>query len=152
MKKHHKLLLSLILLIFSVYALKAQPHDWENPEMIGYNKLPAHNTSISFGNESEALNVDITSSSRYKSLNGQWKFAWAPVPEKVPENFYLESFDVSSWDEIPVPANWELHGYGTAIYTNVVYTYTVNPPYPTTGKTCRSHFTLEECPRPCTFG
>ncbi|MCK5702186.1 MAG: hypothetical protein KAI29_13570, partial [Cyclobacteriaceae bacterium] len=63
-----------------VYSGNSQQLDWENPEMIGQNKLPAHNTSISFPNETDALKVDIKSSSRFKSLNGKWKFAWAPVP------------------------------------------------------------------------
>ena len=97
--------------------------------MIGKNKLPSHNTSISFPSEKEALQVDIKSSSRFKTLNGKWKFTWAPVPEKAPVDFYKSDYQDGSWDEINVPGNWELQGYGTAIYTNVVYPYPVNPPF-----------------------
>jgi len=129
MKKLTKLMLPLMLVAFMVSTMMGQQNDWENPEMIGYNKLPAHNTSISFPNESEAMKVDIETSSRYQSLNGNWKFAWTPVPEKAPADFYKEDYSVNKWEEIPVPSNWELQGYGTAIYTNIIYPYPVNPPF-----------------------
>ena len=124
-----KLLLSQVVIASMASLSLGQQNDWENPEMIGYNKLPAHNTSVSFPGKAEAMGVDIRSSSRYLSLNGNWKFAWAPVPEKAPADFYREDYKVAGWKEIPVPSNWELQGYGTAIYTNVTYPYPVNPPY-----------------------
>ncbi len=37
--------------------------------------------------------------------------------------------NISSWKEIPVPSNWEMHGYGTPIYTNITYPHKNNPPY-----------------------
>ena len=129
MKIQDRILLSLACCFAIASMAKGQQNDWENPEIIGYNKLPAHNTSISFASEGEALKHDITSSSRYQSLNGKWKFSWAPVPEKAPSDFYMEDFNVSDWKEIPVPSNWELQGYGTAIYTNVIYPYPANPPF-----------------------
>ena len=129
MKLLKTIALSSILLLAGVNSVHCQQHDWENPEMIGKNKLPAHNTSISFPSEKEALQVDIKSSSRFKTLNGKWKFAWAPVPEKAPVDFYKSDYQDGSWDKINVPGNWELQGYGTAIYTNVVYPYPVNPPF-----------------------
>jgi beta-galactosidase len=129
MKLLSKLVLSLILTANMAMLGYSQQNDWENPEMIGQNKLPAHNTSISFANPTDAMTVDIKSSSRFQSLNGSWKFAWAPVPEQAPADFYQADYKVNSWKEIPVPSNWELQGYGTAIYTNVIYPYPVNPPY-----------------------
>ena len=129
MKLISKMLLSAMLIGVVALTSNGQQNDWENPEMIGYNKLPAHNTSISFPSDADAMKVDIKSSPRYQSLNGNWKFAWAPVPEKAPADFYKEDYKVHDWKEIPVPSNWELQGYGTAIYTNVVYPYPVNPPF-----------------------
>lgn len=129
MKLLSKLRLTLLLSIIVNFSLHSQQNDWENPEMIGQNKLPAHITSISFSTVEEAMKVDIETSSRYQSLNGAWKFAWAPVPEEAPADFYREDYNVSSWDDIPVPSNWELEGYGTAIYTNVIYPYPVDPPF-----------------------
>ncbi|WP_199240643.1 DUF4981 domain-containing protein [Tamlana fucoidanivorans] len=102
---------------------------WEDPQVSGINRLPSKATSYSYPNESLALQNDKNNSSRYKLLNGNWKFYWAPIPEGVPNNFQEPTFDDSSWNTIPVPANWELHGHGTAIYTNTIYPFVpVNPP------------------------
>lgn len=54
--------------------LHAQVPDWQNPQVIGINKLPARATSISYPDEDLALKGDMKSSLRYQSLNGQWKF------------------------------------------------------------------------------
>ena len=129
MKKRTKLLLSTLIMLGLFLQGYSQQNDWENPEMIGKNKLPAHNTSISFPNVADAMKVDIKTSSRYKSLNGQWKFAWTPTPESAPPVFYKEDFQDAGWKNISVPGNWELQGYGTAIYTNVEYPFPANPPF-----------------------
>lgn len=104
--------------------------EWENPHVNGVNRLPAHATSISFASEAKALEGTIEKSSRYKSLNGTWKFNWATVPDKSPQDFYKTDYSDKNWDDIPVPSNWELHGYGTAIYVSAGYPFEpANPPY-----------------------
>ena len=50
-------------------------------------------------------------------------------PEDRPKDFYKTNYDVSAWAEIPVPSNWEMHGYGTPIYTNITYPFRNNPPF-----------------------
>lgn len=70
-----------------------------------------------------------TRSSRYVLLNGNWKFNWVKQPEDRPKDFYKTNYDVSAWAEIPVPSNWEMHGYGTPIYTNITYPFRNNPPF-----------------------
>lgn len=118
----------LLLLVISQISGQ-KPNDWENPLITGINKLPARATSVSFPNEQLPLTADRKASPRYKSLNGMWKFHFAPIIEQSPEDFYLPAFDASTWRNIPVPANWELHGYGQAIYTNVTYPFVpVDPP------------------------
>lgn len=103
---------------------------WEDPQVSGINRLPAKATSISYANEDIAKKAIIKNSSRYKSLNGHWKFHWTEVPEKAPKNFYEEHYNSSQWKTIPVPANWELHGYGIPIYTNITYPFKpVEPPF-----------------------
>ena len=62
-------------------------------------------------------------------LNGNWKFNWVPKPDDRPVDFYKTDYDVSIWKEIQVPSNWQLHGYGIPIYTNIVYPFKVNPPF-----------------------
>lgn len=107
-----------------------QIRPWENPQVSGINRLPAKATSVSYSTLAAAKKAERTNSSRYKSLNGNWKFSWAPTPEKSVKDFYKEDFNDNKWKTIPVPANWELHGYGTAIYTNTIYPFTpVEPPF-----------------------
>jgi len=63
-----------------------------------------------------------------RSLNGNWKFSYSDTPAGRPANFYEQDFDVSEWDEIPVPSNWEREGYGYAIYVNVPYPFEIDEP------------------------
>ncbi len=115
---------------FTINLAYSQQKEWEDPYVFSINELPAKATSISYPDEKSALKVDLKTSSRYASLNGKWKFFWTEVPEKAPENFWEKNFNPKDWGQIDVPANWELRGYGTAIYTNVTYPFVpVDPPF-----------------------
>lgn len=63
-----------------------------------------------------------------RSLSGHWKFFLASSPSNTPSEFYNVSFQDSSWSTIPVPSNWQMHGFDKPIYTNVVYPFPLNPP------------------------
>ena len=82
-------------------------------------------------------------------LNGDWKFYWVDCPSKTPEGFYATDFDVTGWNTIKVPANWELNGYGTPIYINVDNEFRPNnPPYaPTVDNPVGCYVTDFEIPR-----
>ena len=67
--------------------------------------------------------------SRYLSLNGTWKFNLVSDPEKRPDAFFESDFNTDNWDEIPVPSNWEMHGYDRPIYANVEYPHSNTPPF-----------------------
>ncbi len=103
--------------------------DWENPDVVGRNKEPGHVTYIPYADVPAALNNVPEQSLFYVSLNGLWKFNWVRKPADRPVDFYKDDFDVSQWDEINVPANWELQGYGVPIYTDVDYPFPANPPH-----------------------
>lgn len=111
-------------------------NDWENQNVFAINKEDGHATFIPFANMKE-MKADPayrrpwkrTRSSRYLLLNGNWKFNWVKQPEERPKDFYRINYDVSQWNEIPVPSNWEMHGYGTPIYTNITYPFRNNPPF-----------------------
>jgi beta-galactosidase len=75
-----------------------------------------------------ALENDRDKSEYIKNLNGIWKFNYVKRTSQRPLDFYKTSFDVSSWDDIPVPSNWELHGYGYAHYINRGYPFKKDPP------------------------
>jgi beta-galactosidase len=104
-------------------------NDWENPEVIGRNKEPGHCTLMVYPHVETALSCDRTASPYYQSLNGKWKFDCVKKPADRPMDFYKPEYDVSGWAEIPVPSNWEMHGYDKPIYLNMQYPHPTNPPY-----------------------
>lgn len=120
-------------------------NDWENEKIFGINKEKGRATFIPYANMDEIFADDAyvrpweyPSSSRYLLLNGKWKFHWTRCPEERPTDFYKTSYNVSGWNEITVPSNWEMHGYGTPIYTNQRYPFRNNPPFIEPQKWCTS--------------
>jgi len=63
------------------------------------------------------------------SLNGEWKFCFGDVPEAIPADFYLPKYNDRKWGKISVPSNWEMQGYGDAMFRNVHAPFKANPPY-----------------------
>ena len=102
----------------------APPHDWENPAVLGINKLPYHATLQLPSKQKECKEI--------VSLDGQWLFHWSRKPEERPADFYREDYDVSAWGKITVPGNWQPQGYGVPIYTNITYPFARNRPSVTT--------------------
>jgi beta-galactosidase len=107
------------------------PEVFENPKITGENKITPHSYFIPFSDFRNALTLQNEDSPFYQSLNGLWKFNWVENPADRPVDFYKTEFDDSDWKDIPVPANWELLGYGYPIYVNIPYewTYEPNPPH-----------------------
>lgn len=119
----------------SVYDKNKSDNDWENEKIFAINKEDGHNTFYPYPSIAALKKDSVFSkpwlqpnSEFYKSLNGNWSFNWVANPAERPKDFFQEEFDVSSWDTIPVPSNWEMHGYGTPIYTNFTYPFLNNPP------------------------
>jgi beta-galactosidase len=63
------------------------------------------------------------------SLNGPWRFALSPTVEEAPAGFADPGFDDGGWAQLPVPAHWQLHGYGKPAYTNTRYPFPIDPPH-----------------------
>ncbi|TKG91939.1 DUF4981 domain-containing protein [Puteibacter caeruleilacunae] len=120
-----KNLLLLLVLIIPTLAVKAKEHrtDWNNLDVLQLNRLAPRATFYYYENESFARIGDQNLSANYQCLNGLWKFHWADNPTEAPEDFYKTNFDVSKWDNIDVPSNWQLKGYGYPIYTNTFYEF-----------------------------
>ncbi len=87
--------------------------DWENPGVISFNKQDAH---ASFAPKN------------IMTLNGTWKFYWSADTKERPKDFYLPDYNDSGWDDIEVPSNWQMKGYGTPIYTNIKHPFPAEPP------------------------
>ena len=108
----------ILIILTSVLSLSAQAqevHEWENPHVLGINKLPYHATLQLPSKWKECKEII--------SLDGRWKFHWAKDPDARPAEFYREDFDVSGWDDITVPGNWQLQGFGKPIYVNMQYPF-----------------------------
>lgn len=106
----------------------AEPADWENQHVIQRNREPARATAIPFATEAQALAGVREASPFFRSLNGDWRFNWVPHPDQRPRDFFKPDFDDSAWKTFPVPANWELNGYGTPIYVSAGYAFNIDPP------------------------
>lgn len=127
MKRFSSLLLSIFCL--NLLSMQAQEVDWQNPAMIGQNKLAPHASYTVFPDEASALTFDRARSPYYRSLDGSWKFQFLKNPGEVPASFGTADYDDSSWDEIEVPSNWQILGYGQPIYTNIKHPFEANPPF-----------------------
>ncbi|MFW6381201.1 MAG: glycoside hydrolase family 2 TIM barrel-domain containing protein [Bacillota bacterium] len=107
--------------------------DWENPLIIGRNRVKPHTSaSLPYPEIESALRGDQAASDWFTSLNGIWDFQLFKAPELVPEDFTQRSFEPAiwnGWEQIRVPSNWQLEGYGQPHYTNVQYPFPVDPPY-----------------------
>ena len=110
---------------------------WEDETVFAENKERGIATYMPYNNEAEML-ADAAYyatpwtepvNSRYMTLNGTWKFNLVSEPSERPLTFFENGFDVSAWDEIPVPSNWEMHGYDKPIYNNVEYPHSNTPPF-----------------------
>ena len=111
--------------------------EWQSPDSVAVNKQQPHAWFFSFRNVEEARKVLPENSSYWKSLDGLWKFHWAPNPDERPKDFYRTDYDVSQWDDIKVPMNWNLAGlqkdgnnkYGDPLYSNqrVIFQHSWQP-------------------------
>lgn len=116
---------------------KIESPKWEDETIFEENKERAVATYMPYESEAAML-ADaeyyatpwtVPVNSRYQSLNGSWKFNLVSEPSQRPLTFFEEGFDDSQWDEIPVPSNWEMHGYDKPIYCNVEYPHSNTPPF-----------------------
>ncbi|MER7482549.1 glycoside hydrolase family 2 TIM barrel-domain containing protein [Streptomyces sp. NPDC126510] len=62
-------------------------------------------------------------------LNGQWAFRFSPTGLDETDGFELPAFHDGDWDRLPVPAHWQLHGYGKPVYLNIPHPIPLDPPY-----------------------
>ena len=119
------------LMLLSLIFASAQDtkNEWENPTVFERNKEQGHVDFVAYAEKDKARLLNRSESPYFQSLNGTWKFHFVKKPADRPEDFYKADFDDSDWQQITVPSNWEIEGFGLPIYTNVVYPFPKNPPY-----------------------
>ncbi len=103
--------------------------DWEDPAVVGRNKQAPHAWYIPYPDTRAALAARADTSPLVRSLNGTWKFRYVDRVIDRPVGFERDGYDLRGWDDIAVPGNWEVYGWGVPIYTNITYLYVPNPPY-----------------------
>jgi len=96
---------------------------WENYQLSGCHRLPArsHFNSYFQSNPQQPRN--------YQLLNGTWRFKFLDAPEYAPKDFAEPNYDDHGWDDIPVPSNWQLQGYGKMHYSDLWYNFPIIPPH-----------------------
>jgi beta-galactosidase len=109
--------------------LNSQYREWEDLSVFSINTEDPHATFYPYSSEDNLLNLDLTKSELYKSLNGTWNFKLFSNVDSLPKMFFLNNFDKSNWQKIPVPSNWQFHSDDFPLYTNIIYPYKINPPY-----------------------
>ena len=137
-KKRAIIAMALSLVIGNLLAqTETELNAWNDVSVYEINKLYPRTNVIPVGEEWS------------QCLNGDWKFFWVEHPDQAPADFYKTDYDVTSWNTIKVPANWELNGYGTPIYVNVDNEFRPNnPPYaPTVNNPVGCYVTEFNIPR-----
>lgn len=112
--------------VSALSASENKSENWQNEAVFKINKEPASSTMKFYPTAQAALEGGY--STYEMSLDGTWKFKFFGNPSQVPNDFFKSDFDDKSWDKIEVPSNWEMSGYGTALYSNVTYPFAKNPP------------------------
>ena len=112
--------------------LMAQQPVWLDPKVNSENEKPDVADYFAYENIDLAEKGEKNQSSRFMSIEGNWKFNFVKNAYDKPADFFAEGYDDSKWVDFPVPGLFEMNGYGDRIYTNVSYPwnneYPVNPP------------------------
>lgn len=115
--------------LFFVNICSAQTiNDWENPQLFEQNKERPHVSFMLYDNMRDAIADDYARSPYYQSLNGTWKFVYVDKYADREKEFFTTTLNDSKWNNIDVPSNWEIKGFGVPIYTNIVYPHPKTPP------------------------
>ncbi|MDR0429207.1 MAG: DUF4981 domain-containing protein [Tannerellaceae bacterium] len=127
--------LLLVSFFLSTTALKATNKEavkpyWQDVQVVAVNKELPRSSFMTYPDKQSALAQRFENSPYYLSLNGTWKFFFTDSYKELPENITDPSVKTSSWHDIKVPGNWEVQGYGVAIYTNHGYEFKPRNPQP----------------------
>lgn len=122
------------------------PKHYENLHLLHENTMPNRAYYIPASKRLFDLTENRTRSDRFQLLNGNWKFRYYDSIYDVKEEFFSEGYDISGYDEIPVPGCFQNYGYDKQQYTNVRYPFPMDPPYVPAENPCGAyvhHFVYE---------
>ncbi len=122
----------IILILVSIIGLNVvfgqDNQEWKNYKIFQVNAEQPHASFTSYKTKDEALKQAYLPVSGYQLLSGNWLFKWSRNPSERPVNFFRKDFDTHDWKTMPVPADWQLHGYDEAYYTNISYPFSATFP------------------------
>ena len=122
----------LTIIQLALIPLTAQQPVWLDPKVNSENEKPDVADYFAYENTELAAKGEKSQSSRFMSIEGNWKFNFVRNAYDKPEGFYAEGYDDREWADFPVPGLFEMNGYGDKIYTNVTYPWNnehpVDPP------------------------
>lgn len=101
---------------------------WQDVSVVKVNKEHPRTQFMTFDNKTEALETPFEESKYYRSLNGTWQFYFVDSYKDLPESITDSVSNHTGWEEIKVPGNWELQGFGTPIYVNHPYEFVERDP------------------------
>ena len=103
--------------------------EWDEVKITQKNREVAHTIEIPVATEQDIQDKSIEQSTYYQTLNGTWKFKWVPDPSQKPANFHTSYSNASGWDDIDVPAVWQMYGirngksWDKPLYVNTSYPF-----------------------------
>ncbi len=109
----------------SELSIKGKPF-WEDPKVFSIGQRKPHSYFLPYLTYHDFENKE--SSKNCINLNGSWKFKYAGNYDAHPFGFQNFAYDTKDWENIEVPGNWEMKGYGVPIYVNDRYPFEKNPP------------------------
>jgi len=96
----------------------------ENEAVISENKLDAHASFTSYAPKEDSIRFSAQTSTKFhKNLDGEWKFKWVRSPKERSTTFMNPTENIDVWENIKVPSNWEVEGFGVPIYVNHQYEF-----------------------------
>ena len=131
--RSYHLLLAGIFSLLTTGAMAEKTSDkpyWQDVQVVSVNKEYPRTSFMTYDNRTDALTGKFEKSNYYQLLNGTWKFFFADSYKDLPANITDPSVNTDSWNDIKVPGNWEVQGYGVAIYTNHGYEFKARHPQP----------------------
>src|SRR5690554_3026416 len=117
-----QLLLTAFLAVISLQLAHGQEHKiiselrerpyWQDVNVVKVNKEHPRTQFMTFHDKEDALNKRFEESDYYISLNGTWKFYFVDGYKELPENITDSVVSMNGWEDITVPGNWEMQGFG----------------------------------------
>lgn len=112
----------------TTYASSDLPY-WKDIQTVSVNREAPRSAFMTYADHEQAATMKYEQSPYYQLLNGTWKFYYVDSYKQLPEDI-TSTTSLDGWKDIQVPGNWEVQGFGTAIYTNHGYEFQPRNPQP----------------------